>query len=229
MASPPINPSLGCLGLLAGELRNAVYTDFVTVEYNIEADIEETCKPGHALALVSKQIQQESANVVGPATARLSPCHHTKFAITLPAMDEMSPDTCHNSLVAALLEEVKGKRHHPENAQQGYLRFLTQHMGNDVPCAVVVRPRLPCSSSVEVFGASAKRTKQIETEMTGVLRSLEARALTTSFDTRGLPFDHTGTPRTELCLRDVTNIAEQLRHVVCCAVEENFGVARAET
>lgn len=137
-----LNPSLGQLDRAPGEVRNKIY-EMTSDSSSEEVDITEPCQARETIAKVSKQVNRESSSIVSALDKE--PCRHHRFVSTIPIewTDYMDDIQSYNSS-------------HSLTSNGVTYRFLTTHLGDDVPLAVVVTFNGPTGSSVMFYGASAE-------------------------------------------------------------------------
>ncbi|KAF2166721.1 hypothetical protein M409DRAFT_22777 [Zasmidium cellare ATCC 36951] len=126
----------------------------------------------------------------------------------------------HLKLLDSIAARVPGRPH--RIAQAATLRFLTGHLGKDVPLAVVCHLKLPNGSTFSIHGASAAWHEQVSDEVKRVLRGLELRAMAgSSAEFRAGAGVKMKSP--EFRKGDFTGLAERVRDAVCVAVKPDLG------
>lgn len=148
-----LKPSLGQLDRLPGEARNRIY-DLAADSSNEEVDIAKRCHPYGAIALVSKQVHRESVGFI--RTHYDSECQHRRFVFKIPR--DWESKTTIASYGCGFFHTPVEATHHL--IAHGFIyRFLTAHLGKDVPLAIIITFREPPKwSEVAFYGASARRT-----------------------------------------------------------------------
>lgn len=189
MMAAALNPFLGHLDRLPPQLRNRIYALAVDSS-DVEVDVVTPCRPYLALAAVSKQVRTESIGYIHDAYKQ--DCHHRCFTFKVPLL--WSGD--HTITEFSRASRRQFKRHNLTPNPVTY-RFLTGHLGKDVPLAVMMKLKLPYGSVIRLYGASEKRTASNERPLNEDLRDLEYKL------SHGTPLEK---PRTWLETADVNHL-----------------------
>lgn len=145
--------SLGQLDRLPGEVRNRIYKLAVDSSKE-EVHVTDPCRPHIALAFVSKQVHHESIGFIRDEYKE--PCKHRRVVFKIPQKWILL--TGEDSIAYHNRSSAPHLKPHNLSPNPVMYRFLTAHLGKDVPSAVLVRFKLPTGSRVAYFGESAKRS-----------------------------------------------------------------------
>lgn len=144
------NPSLGHLSRLSAELRNRIY-EIAADSSDEAADITKPCHSHNALALVSKQISRESIRFIIDSNNK--PCQHRRLVFKMP-----ETFTYTDKLDNYICGPLESPEAHNISISPVTWRFLTAHLGRDIPLAIVVKAGT-CDATATFYGASAERTQ----------------------------------------------------------------------
>ncbi|KAK5128919.1 hypothetical protein LTR85_000252 [Meristemomyces frigidus] len=199
--------ALGAFAQLPRELRDLIYVLATDPTY-IEADIHSVCETPDPLHDVSQALRNESSDAIGKQKGQ--PCKHTKFSFTLPPLSVPNESiTRHGKF------DMKAVGYHHKVSNTKALRFLTGHMGKDVPLAIVFTFQLPERATYAIYGASAWTEKALY-EVVNTFVDINIQ------NAQNFAFG----PRTWLRAKDIEDLAVAVRMAVCRADEDdNFGYA----
>jgi len=148
-----MDPSLGDLSRLPRELRDTVYI-FALEPATVDVESHSCCQVHNLLHSVSRKLRIKSSCVVKRLQSQ--PCKHTKLSFLLPPLSV--PNESITTHGAYNLTNTSYS-HNVCNTKR--LRFLTGHLGNDVPLAIAFNFDLPERVTYAIFGASAWTEKAL--------------------------------------------------------------------
>ena len=195
---------------LPQEVRDQVYL-FVLDQSHEEVDLYSKCKVANPLYDVSRKLRHESAAIA--QTVQNEPCKHIMYSLKLPPMSVPNESiTKHGTF------DINSTNYHHNEKNTKQLRFLTGHLGLDVPLGIVFYFQLPEKVSYTVHGASAWTEKEL-------YRSLDMYVNINIYNAKNFAFG----PRNWLRAKDIEDTAVAVRMAVCKpGIEGHMGYADPE-